>query len=84
MSVKLTVAAAAFALSVATSASAMPVAKLDGATSNPQIEKAALVCNRWGRCWHAGRFWPRGYWAYGFGPGWHRHRPWVWRHRHWW
>lgn len=86
MSVKLTVAAAALALGVTTSASAMPLAKLDTAIANPPIEKAALVCNRWGRCWHRRWGWRPGYWAYGFGPRWYRpwHRHWGWRHRHWW
>jgi hypothetical protein len=71
---KFTLAAAALSLGIATSAAAMPLDKLSAAkTEGVQAEKTALVCNRWGRCWHTG--W-RGYRAYGYGRGWRHHRHW--------
>jgi hypothetical protein len=78
--IKLTVAAAALAAGFAVSAQAMPVQKnLGTEVTGVQVEKARLVCNRWGRCWHVPG-WRRGFYAYGYYPGW-RHR---WHHRHWW
>jgi hypothetical protein len=83
--VKLTIAAAALATGFAVSASAMPVTKLGTEATAAPVEKTALVCNRWGHCWHTG--WHRGYAAYGYGGGWHRgwHHGWHggWHHRHW-
>jgi hypothetical protein len=74
---KLTLAAATVSLGIATSAAAMPLDNLSAAkTEGVQAEKTALVCNRWGRCWHTG--WRRGYraYGYGYGYGWRHHRHW--------
>jgi hypothetical protein len=67
---KLALVAGTLTGGVAGSASAMPADTFAGLKSEGvQAEKTALVCNRWGRCWHTG------YRAYGYGYGWH--------HRHW-
>ncbi len=66
----------------ATGALAMPISNLGSVDIGPTAEKAAMVCNRWGRCW-----WRPGYYAYGYYP---YYRPrfygyygpgWRWRHR---
>ena len=70
---KLTLIAGTLMLGVAGSASAMPADTLAGVKSEGvQAEKTALVCNRWGRCWHTG-YRRYGYGAYGYGYGHHRH-----------
>jgi hypothetical protein len=43
-------------------AAAFPVAPIG--PTEATIEKAAVVCNQWGRCWRTG---PR-YYRYGYGP----------------
>jgi hypothetical protein len=58
-----------------TSASAMPIAPMPSADNN--VEKARLVCNAWGRCWHTRRY---GYYGYYrprryYGPGWGYYGP---------
>ncbi len=47
-------------------------------TQNSNVEKARIVCNRWGRCWRRPNVWgPRFY-----GGGW-RHHGWRGRHHGW-
>ena len=77
--VKLTAAAGALVVGLAAAASAMPVQKLATEMTGAKVDQVRLVCNRWGHCWHVG--WGRGYYSYGYYPGWHRWHHW---HRHWW
>lgn len=70
---KLTFAAAALALGIA-SASAMPVSNLAGVAPS-QTEDVRLVCNRWGRCWRTGPVYG-GYRAYGYRGGYRGYRRW--------
>ena len=76
MNLKIMVAAAALAVGLTTTATAMPLDKLTGLSANTiETEQVRLVCNRWGRCWRTGY---RAY-GYGYGGGWRRHH-----HRRWW
>jgi hypothetical protein len=80
--VKTTVAAATLVLGIAASASAMPVQKKLGTEmTGAEVDQVRLVCNRWGRCWHT-YGWRRGYYSYGYHPGWRYHRWHRW-HRRW-
>ena len=79
---KLTVAAATLAVGFSVSASAMPIQKLGTEATGAKVDQVRLVCNRWGRCWHVPG-WRRGYYSYGYYPGWRYHR-WHHWHRGWW
>ena len=62
-------------------ASAMPIGLATNTDIASNVEQAAYVCNRWGRCWWRPNYYYGGYRAYGpryFGGGGY-HRGWGYR-----